>query len=217
MQRIKADIEKVRKLQNIARPTALPPLKQSDRAELDESRPISGSNLPLFGKIKTFGFDKLKLKIQNEKASDTSRNEEDESIEEFDDDDGAKTVKEDIDEKIFKNISETKSSIPNEKSMIKSSEKPEQCITEEPSVSKDETDSQPISYQEIIGEESIIHSELRTGNKNKNRNKNCRNKIRNQIDIDDDEDNSPQKYSGWIPPNNQTGDGMTELNSKFGY
>lgn len=214
IQRIKADIEKVRKLQNIARPIALPPLKQNDQAELDESRPISGSNLPLFGKIKTFGFDKLKLKIQNQKASDTSRNEENESIEEFDDDDRAKTVKEPIDEKIFKNISEAKS---NEKCMTKSSEKPEQCITEEPSVSKDKTDSQRISYQEIIGEESIIHSERQTGNKNKNRNKNCRNKKRNQIDIDDDEDNSPQKYSGWIPPNNQTGDGMTELNSKFGY
>lgn len=202
MQRIKADIEKVRKLQNIARPIALPPLKQSDRVELDESRPISGSNLPLFGKIKTFGFDKLKSKIQNQRSSDTSRNEEDESIEEFDDDDGAKTAK---------------SPVPNEKSMTKSSEKPEQCITKEPSVSKDETDSQRISNQEIIGQETIIHSELRTGNKNKNRNKNCRNKIRNQIDIDDDEDNSPQKYSGWIPPNNQTGDGMTELNSKYGY
>lgn len=214
IQRIKADIEKVRKLQNIARPIALPPLKRSDQTELDESRPISGSNLPLFGKIKTFGFDKLKLKIQNQKASDTSRNEEDESIEEFDDDDRAKTAKEPIDGKIFKNISEAKS---NEKFMTKSSEKPEQCITEEPSVSKDKTDSQRISYQEIIGEESIIHSEQKTGNKNKNRNKNCRNKIRNQIDIDDDEDNSPQKYSGWIPPNNQTGDGMTELNSKFGY
>ncbi|TMW43148.1 hypothetical protein DOY81_011770, partial [Sarcophaga bullata] len=41
---------------------------------------------------------------------------------------------------------------------------------------------------------------------------------RHEFDMDDSADyESSDKYAKWIPPDNQTGDGMTELNKKFGY
>lgn len=36
-------------------------------------------------------------------------------------------------------------------------------------------------------------------------------------DMEDAQTEDPDKYSGWVPPQNQSGDGLTELNEKFGY
>lgn len=69
-------------------------------------------------------------------------------------------------------------------------------------------------------EESVVQSSSAgqsSSGKNKNKNRQ-RNKVRHQIDMDDTEEEAhPQKYSGWMPPENQTGDGVTALNSKYGY
>lgn len=41
---------------------------------------------------------------------------------------------------------------------------------------------------------------------------------RAHIDVDEaEEELSPTKFADWIPPENQSGDGITDLNSKFGY
>lgn len=41
---------------------------------------------------------------------------------------------------------------------------------------------------------------------------------RAHIDVDEaEEEHSPNKFADWLPPQNQTGDGITDLNSKFGY
>lgn len=41
---------------------------------------------------------------------------------------------------------------------------------------------------------------------------------RAHVDVDEaEEEHSPNKFSDWMPPENQSGDGITDLNSKFGY
>lgn len=54
--------------------------------------------------------------------------------------------------------------------------------------------------------------------KKRNRKRVKDDRTRDNIDIDDAEEAvDTAKYSGWIPPENQSGDGITDLNSKYGY
>lgn len=54
--------------------------------------------------------------------------------------------------------------------------------------------------------------------KKRNRTRARDDKPRDNIDIDDAEEAmDTEKYAGWIPPENQSGDGVTDLNSKYGY
>lgn len=245
MQRIKADIQKVKKLINIARPIELPPLK-SDVTKSDGSQAKKKFELPLFGKKKTFGFDRLKQQaVQTKQASHSANKvDEGESIEEFDEDENeTKTT-----EKTAESVSETAATeIPIvEASKVATScddeikestdvaaaattmptenlETNERQITEQKQSSKSKisdtkhhepTPSKPSTEKNT---KSDFEPPATTNTKSKNKNRN-RNKVRQQIDIDDtEEDTSPQKYSGWIPPSDQKGDGITDLNSKYGY
>lgn len=258
MQRIKNDIQKVKRLINIARPAELPPLKPNNQTELGASQSTKKINLPLFGKKKMFGFDKLKMQASNQKAESSGENKKDhgESIEEFDDEDGGgdpKPTKENADEIIGDEKSEsnplsqketkscdektiestsktTSETLAKQKEATSPELSGEKMTTEEkpknttnqgkPHASATEISKSNISSREIANDESTVENNLNTNasNKNRSKNRNRSNKMRYQVDIDDtEEDLSPQKYSGWIPPVNQTGDGMTDLNSKYGY
>lgn len=243
MQRIKADIQKVKKLINITRPIELPPLK-SAVTKSDGTQAKKKFELPLFGKKKTFGFDRLKQQAVQAKQASQSGNKIDEgqSIEEFDEDENetkpTKKTAESVSETVTKEIpiddaSKVATSCDDE---IKEStdvaattatEKLEtnECeIKEKKQSSKSKisdtkhhepTPSQPSTKVQNMKNDLELPVTINTKNKNKNRN---RNKVRQQIDIDDtEEDTSPQKYSGWIPPSDQKGDGITDLNSKYGY
>lgn len=61
-------------------------------------------------------------------------------------------------------------------------------------------------------------SENNSSNSKKRRQRVRQRGKRSELDLDDNADyESSDKYAKWIPPENQTGDGMTELNKKFGY
>ncbi|XP_055325568.1 kanadaptin [Sitodiplosis mosellana] len=241
--RIKADIQKVKKLINIARPIDLPPLK-SDVTKSDGLQAKKKFELPLFGKKKTFGFDRLKQQATTTKQKKPSGNkvDEGEKIEEFDEDENdtkpskqtTKSVCEGAANEIA--IAEAPKVATNCDEEIKKSadattteESPEtkerQIIDEKklsPSKISSDTDhhkptpSQPLHCTvERMAKNDPQPPASSTKNRNKNR---SRNKARQQIDIDDtEEDTSPQKYSGWVPPSDQKGDGITDLNSKYGY
>lgn len=208
-------------------------------------------SLPLFGKKKTFGFDKLKLQVSTKQSTSSNQSEASagESIEEFDDDDktneiSAKKSEISSTENVPKTAS-TKSINDNSISHIsKSCDEPTQDFVRETNVKEIPItqEKKTSEGQEIQGEQqpegqllnddterdddsknalnvSSTSSNSSSGQKNKHKGKSRqRNKVRHQIDIDEtEEDTSPQKYSGWMPPDNQTGDGMTALNSKYGY
>lgn len=241
--RIKGDIQKVKKLINIARPIELPPLK-SDGKKSNESQTKKSFELPLFGKKKTFGFDKLKQHTVNAKQIKSIENkvEDDESIEEFDEDENdmkstrqintesvseTKTKENSIVEasKIATNcdeeIKESTSATEKEKPEIKERQKIDQKKLTTSKIN--DTDhhkpipSQPSSDKTTIEKNNPEPPKTVASTKNRRKIRN-RYKARQQIDIDDtEEDTSPQKYSKWVPPSNQSGDGITDLNSKYGY
>ena len=41
--------------------------------------------------------------------------------------------------------------------------------------------------------------------------------LADNVKIPGDYDNSDPKYATWLPPTNQSGDGKTALNDKYGY
>lgn len=244
MLRIKADIQKVKKLINIARPIELPPLKNEDTKSA-ASQTKKKFELPLFGKKKTFGFDRLKQQSVNAKSAQPSESKPDEnqSIEEFDEDENDAQPTKQTTESASKAFAkenpvveapktetscdeETKESTGATTKQKPEIEEKQQQIKDEkkmPTSKNSDNDhhkpipSPPPPSVEVAVEKTNTQNAPVVGSKNRNKHRN-RNKARQQIDIDDtEEDTSPQKYSGWMPPTNQSGDGMTDLNSKYGY
>lgn len=243
LQRIKLDIQRVQRLINIVKPIELPPLK-CEQTATDASK--SKKNLPLFGKKKSFGFEKLKLQVATKQPSSSNQNEADatDTIEEFDDDDDANANK--TNEKTSKIANSNAETISIAVESIKSidegnncelkSTQELQCTKEIPPTTKEKrkenkkihehSESININEQHDSTNNSLSNvnastegsgSSSRAANDKKSKNRH-RNKTRHHIDIDDtEEDTSPQKFSSWMPPENQTGDGITELNSKYGY
>lgn len=233
---MKNDIKKMQRLINIARPNELPPLKIDDAKDSQAKKKFE---LPLFGKKKTFGFDKLKQQVISQKPA--SPNEHDtkqaESVEEFDEDEDdkksqntqieskAKVKEESIlaeAPKATKNCDvQTNESTrdASKKRLDTTNNKKEEPKTNEIGLNKSEIYNQKPIQRSVDESVEKLNTEqiLTASTKSKTRNRN-RNRMRHQIDIDDtEEDKSPQKYSEWMPPSNQTGDGTTDLNSKYGY
>lgn len=253
MQRIKSDIQRVQKLINVAKPVELPPLKmEKDATQIRK--------LPLFGKKKTFGFDKLKSQVATKQPTTCTQSKAStsESIEEFDDDEDGNEASEKILENKNSNTGNvaeaTKSMQPNnnaeskscvaltpdfaeetnakeipplnEKEKVKSKDEEEEeeekiheCKKSMNSQKQQISSSSPSISSSASNVQNSSSSNSSSGANNKQKTKNRqRNKMRHQIDIDDtEEDTSPQKYSSWMPPENQSGDGQTALNSKYGY
>lgn len=97
-------------------------------------------------------------------------------------------------------ISDTNSTEPENETQIEKKEDSDENL-EKPNISSESCSTE---------EESIVARKRR--NRLRMRSK------RQEVDIDDlVEHETSDKYAKWIPPVNQTGDGLTSLNEKFGY
>lgn len=86
----------------------------------------------------------------------------------------------------------------------------------------DATISSEILENNLMGEVATrtdLEATSKISNRRKrNRNRNRGEQMRDNIDIDDTEEvRDTEKYASWMPPENQAGDGITDLNSKYGY
>lgn len=228
MQRLKNDLVKTKKLINIARPLELPPLKlTTDSPAIDAKKKVT---LPLFGKKRTFGFGKPAAvpakPAPNANIIDSSRER---NVEEFDDDDVGDNKTSDATSKTVAigeqhNMSLSSSEEPNIITVNRNERKTNLNIPAP--VQSSSSVSRKAVPDESVGESSIsahdpdesTAADKPTSKRKRIRYRNRSDKARENIDMDDiEEPLESEKYSKWVPPENQSGDGITDLNSKFGY
>lgn len=197
IQNLKVEHQKIQKLINIAKPSiTLPPITGETRGKL-----------PLFGKrnslSRNFGVKRSEVSPAVKK------------VETF-------KVEEEVEEEVLpvkqqelENQAELKKadlpSTSNEKELsarptAAPSKKLEKLKDEEPAEKKQKTEeiSNPVANETL-------------DKKRKSRAR-IRNRLRDNIDMnDDDEYIDEEKVSTWVVPSNQSGDGTTHLNKKYGY
>lgn len=210
IQNLKAEHQKIQKLINIAKPSiTLPPII-----------PTKGK-LPLFGKrnalSRNFGVRKsdaavdTSIEIETKKPEAFKVEEDDEvspPVERVPE--ASKTVEEKVviepptsDDGFKLNTKKSASvhikSAHNERLEDRKDDEPaeKKIKTEEPSAASTRSSQQPTKRKTRIR---------------------IRNRLRENIDMnDDDEYIDEEKVSTWVAPDDQTGDGTTHLNEKFGY
>lgn len=229
MQTIKNDQKKLEKLINIARPIDLPPLqlnKENNDTGPDAKKKFQ---LPLFGKRGTFKFSttttaKKAIPAVNASSSSSSSTKEYKSDEEEmeDGDENVEKIK-DL-EKIEKQqaVNEINSEIDADL-IEQTSNNESQCIDEDKLKSRLSVDFEK-GFGSLKREQSIEDdltaetSSATTVKKRRSRVRIRNDRGRDNVDINDTEEAVDiEKYSTWIPPENQCGDGSTNLNVKYGY
>lgn len=211
-QKLRADLKHVQKMIQVAKPVELPQLVVHKEGETptESSSKISA---PLFGKkiklSKDFGIEK---KSKTDDSKDGISDDEEEMIPESSS--SIQRIKEsqsaDIsikDDKEIANETISVEKLPGTGTI----ETPEKVIGPKSMTPED--------LQKITSKDKTSTSEPAEKPQSRKRPQRVRNrneKPRENIDIDESEEH-PDKYAGWVPPENQEGDGMTSLNEKLGY
>lgn len=207
----------------------LPPLKLASDPTVADAK--KKPTLPLFGKKRTFGFGKPAPKAI--KIDDSSQHK---NVEEFDDDDdddeggdsGDTKARESTSESTTKNAEDEVSKRPTSPEELDKKEK-EKSVEMDVSVQSSSSEMLPDDVKSV--EKSVTNSNdeatsdarepaetTASCKRKRNRYRNRGEKGRGNIDIDYiEEPLESEKYSKWVPPQNQSGDGITDLNSKYGY
>lgn len=104
----------------------------------------------------------------------------------------------------IENATETAKELPNEElEKIQDLEKSNECS---------ETNKDTSNYKDS----SESNTSGGSAKKKRHRTHRSRGAAKRQ-DVDDEDYEASEKYAKWLPPENQTGDGFTKLNEKFGY
>lgn len=228
LQRLQKDHVKLQKLIKIAAPIELPPLITSNTPDMNtpQTEVKKKLNLPLFGKRNKIPNLKhvSKSTIEVKKPKDDDKSDDEEIEEEVDSHaikiPEPKQAKDELKSErtsVVKHTSQIKGPafIPPEikknlqENSLETSETDFQSPRESSSNSSGKRD-----YENEINADSSSDIEP----KKKRSRQRLRNTNRENVDMSESiEEEEVGKYSKWIPPENQAGDGFTELNKKFGY
>ncbi|XP_055851533.1 kanadaptin [Episyrphus balteatus] len=223
------DQTKLKRLIQIAKPIELPAIISSVAEPSKKPK-----QLPMVGKRNQFSYQTLKPVRVTPKETKTTVGEEkelksdEEEVEEEEEEELKSVVKdnEPTSESVTKKTGEEEKSnklygpafIPENipsldetQEIIEDSVEPEEKTTEEQKI--DETPSKEEPEKSTTNDEESTSSAV----KRKRQRQRIRGK-RENVDIEDlGEHEDTEKYAKWVPPENQSGDGITSLNDKFGY
>lgn len=205
----------------------MPALKAESSSSSGSEKKPKKSILPLFGKKRTFGLGKPTLKPMP-KVARIENFADDENVEEFDEDEepNSKGQKKNETKATEKSTSATNVAANNENInenvTVKCPDdtKPDVTEIQSPETMETETETETID-RTVEPEQSTIKvdepKEKEKKKRNRNRIRHDRNRDANAEYVETEEPAESGKYSKWIPPENQTGDGYTNLNAKYGY
>ncbi|XP_023298639.2 kanadaptin [Lucilia cuprina] len=231
-QRLKSEKQRVQRLIKIAKPIDLPfskPSSDDKQSEVNEQSTIK-KQLPMIGKRNQFSKFKI-VKVQS--TSSTSKTSKPAKFLDSDEEE-----KDDVEEPVKNKLMEGKGSnndisdnVPINESKYNSAEDVKE-ITSKITNSEEVTEitlSVPDNENGVDKTLKQVSNEIKEENVECNSTESCnsgkkrRHRIRQrgkrqEVDMmEDDVEESSDKYAKWVPPENQTGDGFTELNKKFGY
>ncbi|KAM7364013.1 kanadaptin [Cochliomyia hominivorax] len=233
-QRLKSEKVRVQRLIRIAKPVDLPFSTQITEQKQSQGQHMVKKQLPMIGKRNQFSkFKVIKMEVPkyNSKPAKVFGSDEEE-IEE-DDEPVEKTCEEN--KQNLNNKSEYLPAIAEDNGITKKEKGEHETLTgkENETATTYSTNLKKSTEDEVCNtgdfhEKScktiktlpeLVENNIENAKGNKKRRQRIRQRgKRQEVDMDDDvEYESSDKYAKWVPPENQTGDGFTELNKKFGY
>ncbi|XP_064550627.1 kanadaptin [Drosophila montana] len=223
-QRIKSEQQKLQRLIKIAKPTDLPFVTPNNKT-LDSN--VAKKQLPMIGKRNQFS----KFKVVKAAPSVRAKAADEQEVEEEEEEQEEKEKEEKEEEEEGKEEAQQLEELTKETVAKPAAGEASKQVkpTAEPQVEPDksqflkaieasaETPTDPTEPEEESAdedEEAAAHKKRRQRARQRN------SKQRQDVDMDLNElaeHEDSEKYAKWVPPTNQSGDGFTHLNEKFGY
>ncbi len=225
MQRLNNEHNNLKRLIKIARPVDLMPLHTETKKPDNSVK----KTLALFGKRGTFSTVYSTVtkepKCVKPIQSDDNKKSDEEEVEENDEKEAPTDDKTILDDEQIKKPSTSAGLIRSPSESIEENEEPkvDQTSANERTKIPDAEDDSNSTQRIATTNESTSNSSSNTNNtattkKKRNRVRIRSDKGRENVDIDFDEEIvDTEKYSTWVPPQGQSGDGSTDLNKKYGY
>ena len=194
-QTLQKDLKQVQRLIEITRPLELPKLSLGGGLGGEPSGAQKKHQLPLFGK-------KRKLDVKVEKKEETKKEEPETTIEEFDEEESEDNHKQNVVEK------------PQEV-VIEKPEAPKRDVThvvQAPPAPPTNLEAQSNKTQNREEDQSTAESKKKARQRIR-----IRKHARDNVDMEETVEETEEKFTDWLPPVDQSGDGTTALNEKLGY
>ncbi|XP_055605378.1 kanadaptin [Uranotaenia lowii] len=237
-ERLTKDHVTLQRLIKIAKPFDLPGMSKTDRTGESSKEELKKRMMPLFGKrnklSSAFGIKKSEVRVGGSTSANTDE------IERDDNEDQPKKAGEELKKEApeVKQTTQTPESkkaespsfspellekhynktIDNEKPQTASKCQEQNMIIESPTAAPErKRKSDAVVADDCVNDDERLAATSKSSKKRVRQRARDRN-TRDNVDIDDSEElQSEEKNIDWVPPQNQSGDGMTALNEKYGY